>query len=108
MDNIVLNMPIIQHRIKVLKIAFWGYWIGWLFAIVFSLYDEKISNIVSVFFVLLMLISWIVYLVKLGQLVSEAKKSVITWVGGTFIFQWIGLIVSYAKLKTLAKDNGWN
>ena len=57
--------------------------------------------------ILTMLGSALLYIILLGSLVAEANKSVVQWVGGTIIFNYIGFIVSFFKMRSLAQEKGW-
>lgn len=54
-----------------------------------------------------MAISYFAYLYTLGKLVAYLNKSVITWVGLTFLTKFLGVLVSYFSIKPYAVKEGW-
>lgn len=98
-----------RKRFKVLRISMWitlGVWVSMLL-----MSSSQIDN--PILFLLIFLIGVVngfVYLTYLGLLVSELNKSVFTWVGGTILFNvlGIGVMYSYFQMKTHAIKNGWD
>jgi hypothetical protein len=54
------------------------------------------------------LVSHVAYLYLLGAVVLGAKRSLVRWVGLTFITGPLGTVVSYFFLKPVAIEQGWN
>ena len=108
MDNSSKNISLNHKRYRRLKISFWGHWFG--FGLIYLLYATypECDPMFVISIVLFICACSVTYLATLGALVAEARKSVITWVGGTIVFNWIGFIVSYVKIKSVAIENGWD
>ena len=78
------------------------------FILVFAVDKNTMTGPVSAVWALAWIASGLAYIMFLGSLASAANKSVIQWVGGTIIFNYIGMFVSYYKMKTVAIEQGWD
>lgn len=78
------------------------------FILVMALDKNQFTGAMSAVWALVWIASGLAYLMFLGTLVGGANKSAITWVGGTILFNYIGMFVSYFKMKTVAIDQGWD
>ena|ERR1017187_5728364 len=86
-------------------IAFWFHLACFLFVIVMN---KHMDDAMAGLWLLAFAGSGLAYLIFLGTLAAGANKSVIQWVGGTMLFSYIGLFVSFYKMKTVAIEQGWD
>ncbi len=77
------------------------------FIIVMAVDIKQVSGAMSGLWALTWIGSGLAYIMFLGTLVGGANKSVVQWVGGTIIFNYIGMFVSYYKMKNVALEQGW-
>ena len=97
-----------KKRFKRLRLAFWGNLIFIPLCVVVSILPEDSQGIASVAILLFACLSGLTYLAMLGTLAAQARKNAFLWVLGTIVFSFIGLIVSYMSMKTLAIQNQWD
>lgn len=65
--------------------------------------DSPIA-LLNVIIIFIMLVSAVGYLYYLGRLASHYNRSIIMWVGGSFIFSIFGFIFSYILMRGLVKS----
>ena len=106
--NFNQSQEINKKRFKRLRLSFWGAMAFIPLCVVVSMLPEGSQGMASLLVLLFASVSGFTYLVMLGTLAAQARKNAFLWVLGTIVFSFIGLIVSYMSMKTLAIQNQWD
>jgi len=102
-DESLVDVERLVRASKYLSICFWGIWI--VYGATFALSPELLdmSNYVgALIYLTLFILGW-GYLIMLGMMVRMTGRSLITWIGGTLVFNIFGLIVSYGLMIELVR-----
>lgn len=94
-----------KKRFKNLRLAFWGNMLFIPLCAVVSMLPEGSQGTASVAVLLFACVCGLTYLAILA---TQARKNAFLWVLGAMIFTFIGLIVSYLNMKTIAIQNQWD
>jgi len=101
----------LKRKYRFFRYAFFTHALCWVAIISFMVLESnKFLDVPAALVtaaILTMLGSALLYIILLGSLVAEANKSVVQWVGGTIIFNYIGFIVSFFKMRSLAQEKSW-
>ncbi len=106
-DSSPAKVALNKARFKRLTYSFYAYWISLALLILLwnspSEYGDRFAPLI----VLVLIAISLTYLIILGSLVAEAKKSVVLWMLGVMAFPVLGHLISYFTIKTIAIQNGW-
>jgi len=94
-----------KRTYKYFNYAFYVHFV--CFLLIFTFDKNKATDIFWGTWAVAWVVSGLAYIIFLGSLVGSANKSAIQWVGGTILFNYIGMIVSFFKMKTVAIEQGW-
>lgn len=105
-NNQLLNNA---DRFKQLSIAFWLYIFFvaalWVQIVIFS--SEVGWGVGIIVLMICGLMVSIFYIYMLSILASEAHKNVFLWILGTVMLSNLGFIISYLRMRRIAKQSGW-
>ncbi|CAN1541183.1 hypothetical protein MCERE10_02558 [Burkholderiaceae bacterium] len=90
-------------RFNRLRVSFWILCLFWGSFFVAPTY---FPNAAPLLFLVGFVAGW-TYVITLGQLVSQANKSIFLWVAGAILFPIVGPIVSYIRMRGIAIGKGW-
>ncbi|MBU3544404.1 hypothetical protein ICN49_05670 [Polynucleobacter sp. MWH-Mekk-B1] len=97
-----------KKRFKTLRLSFWGNMSVVPLFVVISMLPEDVQGFASLLVILFGCVCGITYLIMLGTLAAQARKNAFLWVFGAMIFSFIGVIVTYMKMKIIAIQNQWD
>ncbi len=90
-------------RFNRLRVSFWILCVFWVSLFIAPTY---FPNAFALLFLFGFIFGW-TYLITLGQLASQADKSVFLWVIGTIALPVFGVIISYVRMRGIAIGKGW-
>ena len=68
---------------------------------------SNFSHTLGVAWIIIFISAWFLFLMNIGKLAAQEKKNVALWVLGAWLFNIIGIIVAYYRMKAIAIRNGW-